>query len=442
MEDRTLHRWAGIIGGGAVLSLILIVVSAFIYPNYDYGDQFLSAIGRTFFEKDGVIIHNLTASVIFNTGVFISGISTILFFYLRGKFGGGIKFFRYAASAMGILGGTGLVGISLTPFNLHPDLHNFCTLAGIILFFALLFNVCTSDGRFTLRGTNLVWLAMIIEVGLTFLAFAHQQNIVKTLPAYPTGPLLQKMAVCAYGLYMIGQCVTVRILTAKDPSRSSAGFKYKGVNSEFLLFAVIWMGLSIAAAMVLRRIAYFLFLMTPGFLLYNLIHLIRVRARLEWLAWLGLAATMIGDYFLVYRGVGRNNPEFLMGVAGFSIAQIFLITYFGVTVGFSRKVAAGAFLIAAVVLAFAYNLIPIYLTAALVAYALFSSVSLSGAVRAETRWFPAAVGLLFFSDINIALTWMDVPGAQFVCSVTYIAFLVCLASALSVIGSKTPTAAE
>ena len=51
------------------------------------------------------------------------------------------------------------------------------------------------------------------------------------------------------------------------------------------------------------------------------------------------------------------------------------------------------------------------------------------------------MGLLFFSDINIALGWMNVPGAHFVCSVTYIAFLVCLASALSVIGKKTPAIA-
>lgn len=208
------------------------------------------------------------------------------------------------------------------------------------------------------------------------------------------------------------------------------------MNWKFFIFAILWIAVSAAAAFLGGRHWYFVFCMTPGFLLFNGIRLAVLRRRKEWLAWCGLAATMIGDYFLVYHGFGRHNPGFFGGVAGFSLAQVFFIIYFALTGGFKYPVAAAGFIIACAVLFAARAEISPTLLAALAGYGLLSAVSLSGAVKSDTLWFPAGVGLLFISDITIALNWIVEPDINIITSLTYLSALICFAFAVAVTGNR------
>ena len=57
------------------------------------------------------------------------------------------------------------------------------------------------------------------------------------------------------------------------------------MNWKFFIFAILWIAFSAAAAFLGGRHWYFVFCMTPGFLLFNGIRLAVLRRRKEWLAW-------------------------------------------------------------------------------------------------------------------------------------------------------------
>ena len=63
--------------------------------------------------------------------------------------------------------------------------------------------------------------------------------------------------------------------------------------------------------------------------------------RSYWLAWCGLGATMVGDYFLAVKGASLNSREFLFGVGGFSLAQLLWIAFLRRHAQWSRRIAAG-----------------------------------------------------------------------------------------------------
>ena len=176
--------------------------------------------------------------------------------------------------------------------------------------------------------------------------------------------------------------------------------------------------------------------MTPGFLLFNGVLLAKKHARKEWLIWCGLAATMIGDYFLVCKSYGRYDIGFLGGVAGFSTAQLFFIAYSALSRGFNKAVAAGGFAAALAIIILAWHTLPATTALSLIVYGALSAVSLSGAVKAETLWFPAGVGLLFVSDITIALNWIVKPDINIITSITYLSALFCFASTAAVLGRR------
>ncbi len=214
------------------------------------------------------------------------------------------------------------------------------------------------------------------------------------------------------------------------------------MNWYFLLFALVWIPVSVTAAVYGGRHWYFIFCLTPGFLIFNGVLLAAERAKKEWLTWGALAATMIGDYFLVCKSYGRNDIGFLGGVAGFSLAQIFFITYFASCRGFSPKILCAALAAALAALIPAWQTIPLHTAVSLVVYGVLSAISLSGAVRACTFWFPAGVGLLFLSDITIALNWIITPDINPVTSITYLSSLFCFAAGTATAAKKLHAPAE
>lgn len=214
------------------------------------------------------------------------------------------------------------------------------------------------------------------------------------------------------------------------------------MNWSFFIFALFWIAISATAAIVGNRHWYFVFCLTPGFLIFNAVRLMMLHRKKEWIAWCGLAATLIGDYCLVYQCYGRHELGFFGGVAGFSLAQIFFITYFALTGGFRRIVAIAGSIIAIAVLLIARHEISAALFAALTLYGILSATSLSGAIKSDTLSFPIGVGLLFISDITIALNWVLESDINIITSITYISALISFAFAIAQTGKSKKQPAE
>lgn len=144
---------------------------------------------------------------------------------------------------------------------------------------------------------------------------------------------------------------------------------------------------------------------TPSLLLIAAIAIIRKKEHGAWIAWAGLAATMVGDYFLALKMSPLKSPGFLYGVAGFSVAQICWIIFLHRYGRFSFKVATG--LLISLGILFAVRLVGVLPTTALLfalcGYTLLSIVSFSYACGSHRGAWIWGIGFLLFSDTMIAL---------------------------------------
>ncbi len=129
------------------------------------------------------------------------------------------------------------------------------------------------------------------------------------------------------------------------------------------------------------------------------------KCRAYWLAWCGLAATMIGDFFLSVKGAPLHSDGFLFGVAGFSLAQacwtVFLRRYgaMNLRIAFALLFSFG--------ILFGVRLVPalhsVSLGVALGGYSVLSIISVSyacGSHRLSRAWRFGICALLF-SDAMI-----------------------------------------
>lgn len=185
---------------------------------------------------------------------------------------------------------------------------------------------------------------------------------------------------------------------------------------------------------------------TPILLVITAVPIIRggSACRSYWLAWCGLAATIIGDYFLAIKNAPLYSSDFLYGVAGFSLAQ-------GCWIAFLRHHAKGSVRIAAILLfsfgiLFQARIIPalhsIPLAAALTLYTLLSITSVSyacGTHNLSPAW-RYGIFCLFFSDILIAFrSILGVPHLGHFVGITYLSSLVFIATAIMTCGRKQKT---
>ena len=140
------------------------------------------------------------------------------------------------------------------------------------------------------------------------------------------------------------------------------------------------------------------------------------------------AAFFIGDLFLAVRGASSKSIEFLFGVAGFSLAQIFW------TLGQLREAKpdfriflAVAFPLAAFVFV---RLRPPVLTppaeAAVAVYSLLTALSFATALATRRVFYVLGIGLLLFSDLMIGMRFLRAPGCGELIGPTYLAAEACL----------------
>ena len=198
----------------------------------------------------------------------------------------------------------------------------------------------------------------------------------------------------------------------------------------FILLVLLWFAASLCGA-VITGMNLFPFFWTPGLLLLSAAALLMHRCRNEWIFFCGLAATIIGDYFLVYQGYGPRSTGFYGGVAGFSLAHLLYTAYFYRTGSFAKAMIPAALFPALLVLWCCIGHIPGGVLSVLVLYGTISAISLAGAVRAASRWFAAAVGMLFVSDICIAANWLNAPFANEATGILYVSSLGAAACAMA-----------
>ncbi len=182
---------------------------------------------------------------------------------------------------------------------------------------------------------------------------------------------------------------------------------------------------------------------TPTLLAVTAVAIVRggAKCRPYWVAWCGLAATMIGDYFLAVKSAPLHSGAFLCGVAGFSLAQACWIVFLRRHGAMSRRIAFG--LLFSLGILFGVRLVPalrsLPLALALGGYMLLSVTSVSyacGPHRLSRAWRYGLCTLLF-SDAMIGFGHiLRVPGLGRLVGVTYLASLLFIAAAIARCGRE------
>ena len=154
---------------------------------------------------------------------------------------------------------------------------------------------------------------------------------------------------------------------------------------------------------------------------------IAITGRRRWMLAGFTAAFCIGDVFLAVRGASSSSVEFLYGVVGFSLAQIFW------TVGQLREARPNWRILAAagvpLVTFAAVRLLPALppMTGfAVSVYAFLTALSLSVAIATRRIFYSVGIGLLLLSDLLIGGRLLRAPGCAALTGITYIAAEICL----------------
>ena len=140
------------------------------------------------------------------------------------------------------------------------------------------------------------------------------------------------------------------------------------------------------------------------------------------------AAFLVGDMFLAVRGAAVGSVEFVVGVAGFSLAQALW------SVGQLReaKPDVRVFIAAAVPLAmFALvrlrpPVLPPSAAIAVFSYSVMTAVSFATALATRRALYICGIGLLLFSDLMIGGRFLKMPGCSALVGPAYIAAELCL----------------
>ena len=140
------------------------------------------------------------------------------------------------------------------------------------------------------------------------------------------------------------------------------------------------------------------------------------------------AAFLVGDMFLAVRGASVKSVEFLYGVAGFSLAQVFW------TVGQLREARPDLRVILAALVPLSMfalvrlrqPVLPPAATAAVCVYSVLTAVSFATALATRRMLYICGIGLLLFSDLMIGARFVKMPGCGMMIGPTYIAAELCL----------------
>lgn len=198
-----------------VLRLVLVTMVAFIlvlplamlaYPDrnghpggYRFFYEYLSAMGMT---RTHSGIANLPSCLLFNIGLGTAMLVLIPFWRLRVQCMAGKRYWQRIAFICGTAFSLGIIGVALTPYNLMPRLHDLCVHSALVIIVpGALLMISMADRNYWSPAYKWGWTAFAV---LLFAGELTAQIMVNChfLPSRPTGPVMQKINVAVFVVWL------------------------------------------------------------------------------------------------------------------------------------------------------------------------------------------------------------------------------------------------
>lgn len=198
---------------GLVIPLFILAAMIFYNGHYSWYRNIISESGFLYVEKRP----NRFSAWLLSTGLTASGLLCAWYFYECSRWGLARRWQKALILFFGVTGGLGLLGIAAAPLDRYPDLHLFFTLCSGPFALAILFSLLTPGDCFGRRSEKLIWLVfaafnIVILETLAYLITLKKDG----LPHIPTDPIIQKIAVTGFYIYMLGQMVTYAVNARRE----------------------------------------------------------------------------------------------------------------------------------------------------------------------------------------------------------------------------------
>jgi hypothetical protein len=180
----------------------IVAVCMLIYPDrngnpggYRFCYEFVSALGMTVTSKG---VNNFLPSLLFNIGLGLSVVLLIPFWYFRSRCISGHRFWQWAAFAGCSWFSLGILGVGLTPYNLYPDLHNFCVYSAFVAAVPGGFLMLLKTGHPYYSYPQKWWGLALVTVVLLSCFTVQFLMLHHLLPSRPTAPVIQKAYILTF----------------------------------------------------------------------------------------------------------------------------------------------------------------------------------------------------------------------------------------------------
>ena len=206
--------WVKVLWGVMAAFAALLAGAMLFYPDpagrpggYPFFHEFISALGMT---KTHQGVPNLLPCILFNIGLGAAMLALIPFWIMRAGCLRGGRWIQVPAVLCCCGLSVGITGVALTPYNLHPELHNFSVhsafaliVPGILLM--LLFAHRDYCGRAYKLGWCAAAMVVLLAEGVALALVRHGH-----WPARPTNPVIQKINVTIFMLWVAAELILYR----------------------------------------------------------------------------------------------------------------------------------------------------------------------------------------------------------------------------------------
>ncbi|MFA5204230.1 MAG: hypothetical protein WC708_07480 [Lentisphaeria bacterium] len=218
--------WVNVLWGVMAAFAALLAGAMLLYPDatghpggYPFFHEFISALGMT---KTHEGVPNLLPCILFNAGLGAAMLALIPFWIMRAGCLRGGHWTRVPAVLCCCGLSIGITGVALTPYNLHPDLHNFSVYSAFALIVpGILIMLLFAHRDYCGRTYQLGWCAaaagILLAEGVALVLVRHGQ-----WPARPTNPVIQKINVTVFMLWVAAELVLYRRHLARRQTAPAA----------------------------------------------------------------------------------------------------------------------------------------------------------------------------------------------------------------------------
>jgi len=233
MSDRSKQHllcaeWITLLGFVGVVAVCMV-----IYPDrsghfggYPFFHEFVSALGRT---VTGEGVGNFGPALFFDITLGLAVLMLIPFWYLRSRCLTGKECWRWTAFVCCTYFSLGILGVGLTPYNLHPHLHNFCVYTAFIAIVPGGLLMLLKTGAPYYRYPQKWWGLGVIAVVLLSCFVVQFLMTRHLLPHRPTAPILQKLNI---GLFLVWIAIEFKLYRRHLLGRPATAVTSSGTDED------------------------------------------------------------------------------------------------------------------------------------------------------------------------------------------------------------------